>query len=132
MDDEKKAVLAVGLTAMLEVSRAKLNMSESFLAFGKEGDIDEAIAKVEAAFANLAKASEEMRVFRNMLRDDRPKRTKEKERAVRKGYGYTMYGVNDVRGLPRSERDPKELIAQIASTMKPKTIDPEGDTPKIG
>lgn len=116
MDNETKAKLSVVLTALLEATRAKNNLSKAALALGQGGDVEETIKLVEEAFNDLAKATEEAKLFRNMLRDDRPKAVKNRQQWAKRGPS-SLTPYHSDREMPRSEQDPKDVLARIVKTM---------------
>lgn len=116
MDNETKAKLSVVLTALLEATRAKNNLSKAALALGQGGDVEAIIGLMEAAFGDLEKAVEEARVFRNMLRDDRSKAVKNRQQWAKRGPS-SLTPYHSDREMPRSEQDPKDVLGRIVKSM---------------
>ena len=114
MTDEDQAKLSIGMTSLLEATKAKNNLSRALLAFThhtKEGtplDVDTVLAQIDEATADLAKAIDEAKVFRNFVRDDRSASAKNRGRA----YARDPWHHRDMWGeTPRHHRDPKDIIA---------------------
>lgn len=114
MTDEDRAKISIGMTSLLEATKAKNNISRALLAFThhlKEGtplDADAVLAQIDEAMADLGKAIDEAKVFRNFVRDDRSVGVKGRARV----YGRDPWRHRDIYGeLPRHHRDPKDIIA---------------------
>ncbi len=103
---EAEVKLSVILTALTKVTAAKLAAMRVSLAFmqnekaGTPSVVDESIANIDLALAEMESAAEQLRLFRNFLRDDR------KPFIKRQAHMHW-------RELKLSERDPKEFIAAI-------------------
>lgn len=74
---EQKAMLAIGLKAVLDVSTAKKDVMETLLSVAGRSNEDllsedEMVAKINEAINHLHNGIEELKIFRNIIRDDRP------------------------------------------------------------
>lgn len=120
MEKEMKAKVYLALTAMLEVTKAKNHMSKALLAYANgTGDAESIIKELDAFFEAVDKAKEEGAVFRNVVRDDRPKHIKTTQRMAKRG-SLGFNGVYSDRDLPRSQQDPKDIMDRIIKSMKDK------------
>jgi len=115
MTDEDKAKMSIAMTSLLEATKAKNNLSRALVAFAhhaKDGtplDVNTVLAQIDEAMAELAKAIDEAKVFRNFVRDDRSAAIKGRARV----YSRDPWRHRDVYGgdFPRHHRDPKDVIA---------------------
>lgn len=113
MTDEDRAKISIAMTSLLEATKAKNNLSRALLAFthhAKDGaplDADPVVAQIDEAIAELGKAIDEAKVFRNFVRDDRSRNMKDRARM----YARDPWRHRDIYGeLPRHQRDPQDII----------------------
>lgn len=111
---EQKAMLAIGLKAVLDVSTAKKDVMETLLSVAGRSNEDllsedEMVAKINEAINHLHNGIEELKIFRNMIRDDRPNFQKRQD-----------VFQNRNRNRPRVERNPRDILTQIIKSMDKK------------
>jgi hypothetical protein len=103
---EQEAKLCLALTTMLKATEAKLATMKASLALMENKPVEEALAHLDEAVEAMHRGIEEAKVFRNVLRDDRPRHVLNKVRTEMRLFG-------DERRIPRHERDPAKLLAEM-------------------
>jgi hypothetical protein len=103
---EEEAKLCLSLTTMLKATEAKAATMKASLALMKKKPVEEIIAHLDEACSHLYFGIEEVTVFRNILRDDRPKHVRTRVAHEKRWNGH-------LRNTPRTERDPVELLAEM-------------------
>ena len=110
---EFEAMLSVVLTGMMEEGKARMNVVNGFAGRElkqKEFDENAALVMLDEAVVEMERAIEEVKIFRNMLRDERPK-------AARSRAFWSDHYYGSDRDIKRSERDPKKMLAAIVARM---------------
>lgn len=116
---EDEARLSVLLTAMLEGVRAKNEIAQaaiSFVAAAKSSqpqDADKLLAHIDAALEFYAKAVEEARLFRHLIRDERKPLIRHRAR--------DQYQRST---MSRLQHDPKDIVRGILGNYDRKNPPP--------
>jgi hypothetical protein len=111
---EAEVKLSVILTALTKVTAAKLAAMKVSLAFMESEKnatpmaVDESIAHIDSALAEMEEAAEQLRFFRNVLRDDR------KPFIKRQASGQHWHSPD----LKLSQRDPAVVIAAMMAGLE--------------